>query len=156
MSPILITSFKEPYVWPDVVSGQGMIDDIRKLLAEIKDREAAATPGPWECKRSGGFTAATCGPGTGYRIAAPSLNDEEFMRGMFIGPDGKDEGGRNQAFIAAARTDIPRLVQIVEDQIDAIDELEQRLRIERKTSDKLAAKCKALADALAALSGSAK
>lgn len=109
----------------------------RDELRAIRERADAATPGPWEREwaQDGEYT----GPGDnppGYAgdyyetngvIASARSENEDF-----IDPICEVHGGKNAAFIAAARTDVPALLSHVE-------ELEARLANIQSAVDSAAA-----------------
>ena len=84
-------------------------------LAEIRARSEAATPGPWECIES--FP-----PGE-YALAARPP-DEAFPLTLAVvgNDDAWEDAEANTQFVAHARTDIPAL-------LDYIEELEAKLSL---------------------------
>jgi hypothetical protein len=80
-------------------------DEITAALAPIRDREKAATPGPWKVEREHGYDT------DGQPWSLPSVT----------GPDGEDillggagQPGADLRFTAHAREDVPLLLAAVE------------------------------------------
>ena len=88
-----------------------MIEQLRKLLAEIKEREAAATPEPW-CN-----IPIMREHGRGY-ICTTKADPLISNSGCFLQE-------ADAKFAAAARTDIPRLVQALEGLLAVLVEADQ-------------------------------
>lgn len=77
------------------------LEIITQKLAEIEAREKAATEGPWEAKFNGSLL-------TDIRSKSSRIKSHE--RGIaLIAEGGREESGPDSAFIAHARTDIPKL-----------------------------------------------
>lgn len=89
-------------------------------IEQIKARAEAATPGPWS------YYKTISGD---YLIELPA-DDGAPLAHIHL-HQGKDEQGRNAAFIAHARTDIPLLIQ-------EIDRLQAELLSLRVMVDRLA------------------
>lgn len=99
-------------------------------LAEIRERESKATPGPWKTQLFGsGTTNVVLRVGDGFNEYGPGM--------MYVSihcynakaySDGSTEDGVQQEryhcadFIAAARTDIPRLLATVEAALLSIED----------------------------------
>lgn len=85
------------------------------LVAEVRARLAAATPGPWRVKFSG--------RGYPYQITAPNGSHAKYVtRWAAISVPSLPEGRANAALIAAAPTDLARLC-------DRVEELERALKL---------------------------
>jgi hypothetical protein len=80
-----------------------------KYLAEVKERAAAATSGPWEiCPGDGsvGTSSAEYGPNNNLKMEIADITSARWT---------------DSEFIANAREDIPRLVAMVEAARKALD-----------------------------------
>jgi hypothetical protein len=91
----------------------------RDVLAGIKARAEAATPGPWEamCSDSGHSKyELDCSVITSD--IGDSICDLEGLDRVTLNERYKGEGDRDAYFIAAARSDVPRLVAAVEAVLD--------------------------------------
>jgi hypothetical protein len=91
----------------------------RDVLAGIKARAEAATPGPWEamCSDSGHSKyELDCSVITSD--IGDSICDLEGLDRVTLNERYKGEGDRDAYFIAAARSDLPRLVAAVEAVLD--------------------------------------
>lgn len=83
----------------------------RDYLAAVQQRADAATNGPWERSR--------WEPGHTSTVFAPGLTD-----GPHAFPVAERVVGRDANFIAASRTDVPRLVAALTAALDLADEYE--------------------------------
>jgi len=81
------------------------VTDLEKYLAEVKKRAEAATPGPWQ-RGGSGTVIADVGGDISFDVIAP--NDIGVSKEL-----------ENREFIIHCRTDIPRLVEMVETVISA-------------------------------------
>lgn len=87
-------------------------ESLSAQLAPIRARADAATPGPWRALttgRAGGDHWQVC--------------DQDQSVALIHASDGEDEERRepDAAFIAAARTDVPALLAIIDRLTDALD-----------------------------------
>jgi len=82
------------------------MSDMSTLLAPIRERETAATEGPWEVRRGGDFQ--------NIQIHAGSLWIDVVDGSHQTPPDGEWIDSPDIDFIASARTDIPRLLSALE------------------------------------------
>lgn len=90
--------------------------DIEKYLADVKSRCDAATEGPWEENNStsGSLECEDCGSnevgGLGYTLV--STDEHTAMMATFYGLYSVNKPNMN--FIAHARTDVPKLLAMLE------------------------------------------
>ena len=87
---------------------------MNKKLDEIQALCAAATPGPWKAYENGpwgsqGFAVQTFWNGTNQRAFATREDDNS------------DESGHDAIFIAQSRTLIPKLLQVIRVQDEALE-----------------------------------
>ena len=87
------------------------MSDPRALLAEIRSRSEAATPGPW--KRGHDQNSGT------YGVVAPAS--------LVLFPGGGWATGQDATFSAAAREDVPRLVSMLESVLEYLDKVDLAL-----------------------------
>ena len=86
-------------------------------IEEIKAREQAATPGPWKWKKD-----VLTAPVPGYVVIKPFLEDSPEKVTICILPN-------DMKFIAAARTDIPALIEQHEQDQQQIATLKKALEL---------------------------
>lgn len=107
-----------------------MMEAVKKRLAEIRERAEKATPGPWVHSYFGTQVLTgdnwnsvcrmhTCGN-------LPNCNNAHWEDGR--GPKGEDS---NAHFIAASRTDIPALLDLVEALLEKVQRDIKRCRSHR-------------------------
>lgn len=100
--------------------------DVTTLLAGIKALEEAATPSPWKADTAVRGDCVVWGPNGRFLMNAQAephwLEYPGETRSVSFDVDARDA-----EFIAAARTDVPRLVAALE----AVEDLARRLRDNR-------------------------
>lgn len=90
--------------------------DPRALLAEIRSRAEAATTGPW--KRGHDQNSGTYGV---VASEVPSSGDRKTVS-LVLFPAGGWATGEDATFTAAARTDVPMLLSMLESVLEYCDE----------------------------------